>query len=171
MHWLNSFKTVGADVVWTRIRRMVIAAPKYFGHPAESAREIEIMNLIISAVAFFVGFEARFFQLSMHLKSMAGLPSAFEPCGDVWCLLSSCVYGLICLLVVNAVRKNAQGTASTMVMLALAGILLLADFAKPSRFEDGTYLDHAIHTIGVVQANALNHDVTMAKELHSIAKL
>ncbi len=150
---------------------MVSAAPKYFGHPAESVREIEIMNLIISAVAFFVGFEARFFQLWMQLKSMAGLPSAFEPYGYVWCLLSSCVYGMVCLLVVNAVRKNAQGTAATMVMLALAGFLLLADFAKPSRFEDGTYLDHAIHTIGMAHANALNHDVILAKGVHSIAKL
>jgi len=128
------------------------------------------MNLVVYSSS--VGFAARLLQLSLQASSMVGAPSSFEPYGDIWCLLSSCMYGVICLLVALAIKGCARRSSTTIAALLLAGILLLADFAKPSRFEDGTYVDHAIHAVGMAQANVSNLNVsTAAKRFHSLAKL
>ena len=128
------------------------------------------MKLVV--YSFSVGFAARLLQLSLQALSMVGSTSSFEPYGDIWCLLSSCMYGVICLLVALAGKGCVHRSSTTIAALLLAGILLLADFAKPSRFEDGTYVDHAIHTIGMAQANVSNFNVsTAAKRFHSLAKL
>jgi hypothetical protein len=113
------------------------------------------MNLLVVICSFAFGFVARLFQLCLQASSMVGSSPSFEPYGEIWCLLSSCVYGLVCLFVTLAATKSAQKSITTSAALLIAGGLLLADFAKPSRFEEGTYLDHAIHNIGAVQADAV----------------
>ncbi|MDR3617020.1 MAG: hypothetical protein P4L53_25920 [Candidatus Obscuribacterales bacterium] len=130
------------------------------------------MNLLVIIGSFCIGFAARLFQLSLQSSSMVGSSSPFDPYGDSWCVLSSCVYGLVCMLLVLAVMRSGKSSSTTIVALLISGIFLLADFAKPSRFEDGTYLDHAIYTIGMVQTRAPNHYVSRAvKKFQSIAKL
>jgi hypothetical protein len=129
------------------------------------------MKLLVIVGSFCIVFAARLFQVSLQASSMVGSPSSFDPYGDIWCLLSSCTYGLVSRLVVLAVTKSEKRPGATIAALLISGVLLLSDFAKPSRFEDGTYLDHAIRTIGMAQAKALGHDVRTVKIFHSIAKL
>jgi hypothetical protein len=129
------------------------------------------MKLLVIVGSFCIVFAARLFQVSLQASSMVGSPLPFDPYGVIWCLLSSCTYGLVSMLVVLAVTKSEKRPGTTIAALLISGVLLLSDFAKPSRFEDGTYLDHAIHTIGMAQTRALGNDVRTVKIFHSIAKL
>lgn len=108
------------------------------------------MEMLVVTGIFCVGFDARFFQLLMNGALMVDTPAPFEPYGIAWRILSSFVYGIVCALLVLAVTRCQRQSLTTVFALTLAGGLLLADFAKPSRFENGTYLDHAIHYVSTL---------------------
>ena len=110
------------------------------------------MNKPILFSSFFAfGFLSRFLPVFMEHTLMCGTTtSAFDPYGLAWVILSGITYGVVALLVAIAVSLSFEKTGTTLLVLFLAGALLTADFAKPSRFEEGTYLDHAIHLAGNV---------------------
>ena len=129
------------------------------------------MNIVLIAVSFCLGFAARLFQLTLLSSSMVGTPPSFDQFGDMWCLLSSFVYALVFALTVFAVMNCDKKSSTTLVALFLAGSLLMADFIKPSRFEDKTCLDHAIHLVGAEQSAAFHDQWSVAKSFGSLAKL
>ena len=129
------------------------------------------MKTVVIVGTFCVGFAARLLQLTVQASSMVGPSSPFEPFGDMWCLLSSCNYAFVAALIVFAIIHCDKKSSTTLVALFLAGSCLMADFVKPSRFEDGTCLDHAIRLVGAEHASIFTDQWSVAKGFDSLAKL